>query len=203
MKRFNRNLIIIFLTCLMVSPAFLPAQTKAADDVPEKIAVINIQQAIGETDEGRQALLDLQKKYQPRQQSLQQQGKDITALQDKLQNQSTMLSDQERYDLTRELDEKQRHFKTEQGDAQADYQDDMQEAVRQIGQKMVQLIGQYAPAHHFALVIGDQQIPVYYASKAVDITEDIVALYNKTYPVKSASAAATPASAAKSGAPGK
>ncbi len=190
MKRFNHNLIIIFLTYLMVSPALLPAQTKTADDVPEKIAVINIQQAIGETNDGKKMLSDLQKKYAPRQQSLQQQGKDITALQDKLQNQSTMLSDQERYDLTRELDQKQRHFKEAQDDAQADYQADTQEAVRQIGQKMVKLIGQYAPEHHFALVLGDQQVPVYYVSKAVDITEDIVALYNKTYPVKADAAAA-------------
>ncbi|MGH9357692.1 MAG: OmpH family outer membrane protein [Terriglobia bacterium] len=175
----------------------LLAQTKTADDIPERIAVINIQQAIAETNEGKQALSDLQKKYQPRQQDLQQQEKDIAALQDKLQNQGTMLSDQERYDLTQELNRKQRRFKEEQDDAQADYQDDTQAAVRQIGQKMVKLISQYAPERHYALVLGDQQIPVYYASKAVDITGDIVTLYNKTYPLKSAAAAPSTAPSAK------
>ncbi|MGH9356439.1 MAG: OmpH family outer membrane protein [Terriglobia bacterium] len=190
MKRIGHNFMII-LTVLMFSPALLLAQGGTMGSVPERIAVINIQQAIAATGEGRQALSDLQKKYQPRQQELQQQSKDIAALQDKLQNQSNMLSDQERYDLTRELDQKQRHFKTAQDDAQADYQDDTQEAIRQIGQKMVKLIGEYAPQHHYSLVLGDQQIPVYYASKTVDITHDIVTLYNKSHPMNSASAASS------------
>ena len=192
MKRTGHHLIII-LAFLIFSPALLLAQKGSAGSAPEKIAVINIQQAIAETSEGKQALLNLRTKYQPRQQELQQQSKDIAALQDKLQNQSNMLSDQERYDLTRELDQKQRHFKTAQDDAQADYQDDTQEAIRQIGQKMVKLIGEYAPQHHYSLVLGDQQIPVYYASKTVDITGDIVALYNRSHPMNSAGAA-TPAS---------
>lgn|SRR5487761_106219 len=198
MKRITPNLIIAIAACLMVSPVLLRAQSKAANDAPERIAVINIQQAIGETAEGKKALSDLQKKYEPRRQDLQQQEKDITTLQDKLQNQSNMLSDQERYDLTRELDQKQRHFKTAQDDAQADFQDDTQEVIREIGQKMVKLIGGYAPQHQFSLVLGDQQIPVYYASKTVDITEDIVALYNRTYPPSSAPAATSaPAKGAK------
>ena len=196
MKRSTTNLVAV-LSCLAVSPALLLAQAQSAGDVPERIAVLNIQQAIGETNQGRQALAELQKKYQPRQQDLQQQEKDITALQDKLQNQGSMLSDQERYDLTQELNRKQRRFKEAQDDAQADYQDDTQAAVRQIGQKMVKLISQYAPEHHYALVLGDQQIPVYYASKAVDITEDIVALYNNTYPVRSAAAAPASSASAK------
>lgn len=189
---------LILVACLTVSPVLLLAQAKGTGDVPERIAVLNIQQAIGETNEGREAMAVLQKKYQPRQQDLQQQEKEINDLQDKLQAQGNMLNNQERYDLNQELDRKQRHLKEAQDDAQADYQDDTQAAVRQIGQKMVKLISQYAPEHHFALVIGDQQIPVYYVSKAVDITADIVALYNRTYPLRPAAAAASsPAPSAK------
>lgn len=181
----------MMLAIIVALPALLPGQSQTADDAPQKIAVINIQQAIGLTGEGKKALADIQKKYAPKQQDLQQQEKEINALQDQLQNQSSMLSEEEQYRLTRELDTKQRHFKAAQEDARDDYQADTQEAVRKIGQKMVKVISQYAEQHHFSLVIGDQQVPVYYAAKTVDITQPIANLYNQTYPV---AGAATPAS---------
>ncbi|MDE3180801.1 MAG: OmpH family outer membrane protein, partial [Acidobacteriota bacterium] len=74
--------------------------------------------------------------------------------------------------------------------ATADYQADTQEMVRTIGQKMVKLIGQYAQQHQLSLVIGTQQVPVYYAAKEVVITPEIVKLYDSTYPVGATTASA-------------
>ncbi len=197
-RKFN----LVVLACLLAAPVLSAAQATGQGSASAQVAVINIQQAIGETNAGKQALANLRQKYAPRQQALQTQQKAITALQDKLQNQSTMLSDSERYTLSRELDEKQRHFKDNQQDAQDDMQADEQEAITKIGQKMVKVISQYARQHHFSLVIGDQQVPVYYAAKTIDITQPIVALYNKMYPVSTASASAAPASAPTSVAKG-
>lgn len=197
-RKFN----LVVLACLLAAPVLSAAQATGQGSASAQVAVINIQQAIGETNAGKQALANLRQKYAPRQQALQTQQKAITALQDKLQNQSTMLSDSERYTLSRELDEKQRHFKDNQQDAQDDMQADEQEAITKIGQKMVKVISQYARQHHFSLVIGDQQVPVYYAAKTIDITQPIVALYNKMYPVATASASAAPASAPTSVAKG-
>ncbi len=182
---------LALIGCILAIPALAQSQTSA----PEKIGVINIQEAISATEEGKADLAQLEKKYAPRRQQLQQDDKEITALQDRLQNQSSMLSDDEKYQLSRQLDEKQRRFKEEQSDAQADYQADTQEMVRTIGQKMVKVISQYSQQHHFALVIGDQQLPVYYAAKEVVITPEIIKLYDATYPA-SPSAASHPAPAA-------
>lgn len=178
MKNPFRNLAVAAL--ILVAPALVLAQGQAS--APERIGVINIQEAIGETQQGKAEVAALTKKYAPRKQQLEQQDKEITALQDRLQNQSTMLSDDEKYQLSRELDQKQRHFKDAQQDAQDDYQADMQEIVRTIGQNMVKLIDQYAQQHKLSLVIGTQQLPVYYASREVVITPQIVKLYDQTYP---------------------
>ncbi|MGH9395805.1 MAG: OmpH family outer membrane protein [Terriglobia bacterium] len=184
------------VACILAAPMMVLAQGQSSE--PEKIGVINIQDAIASTQEGKADLTQLQKKYEPRRQALQQEDKEISALQDRLQNQSSMLSDEEKYQLSRQLDQKQRHFKDAQADATADYQADTQEMVRTIGQKMVKLIGQYSEQHHFALVIGTQQVPVYYAAKEVVITPEIVQLYNSTYPVSQAAASqAAPATPAK------
>lgn len=193
------------LAIAFVLPSIAMAQKSSSADVPTKIAVINIQQAISATAEGKKALADIQKKYEPRRADLQQQEKEINALQDQLQNQSTMLSDEQRYHLERELDQKQRHFKAAQEDAQDDFQADTQEAVREIGQKMVKVISQYAQEHHYSLVIGDQQVPVYYAAKTVDITQNIVNLYDQGHPVASAAntSGAAASTSARARTPGK
>lgn len=184
----NRLLTLAVAALVLAAPALVLAQGQAGG--PERIGVINIQEAIAETQEGKADLAQLTKKYEPRRQQLQQEDKEIAALQDRLQNQSSMLSDDEKYQLSRQLDEKQRHFKEAQDDATADYQADTQEMVRQIGQKMVKLIDQYSQQHHLSLVIGTQQLPVYYAAKEVVITPQIVKLYDQTYPVAAASSAA-------------
>jgi len=160
---------------------------------PEKLAVINIQQAIALTAEGKQALAGITNKYEPKRQALQRQQDEINALQDQLQKQAATLSDDESARLRRELDQKQRLFKRDQDDDSADYQADNQDAVQAIGSKMVKVINEYAQKNGFALVIDDSQLPVYYVAKGIDITEPIVKLYDQANP-----AAAAPASPAAS-----
>src|SRR6516162_5609255 len=138
----NRLLSVSALLCLLVCPAL--ARSQDAPSAPGKIALINIQEAIAATVEGKKALGDIQKKYEPRRNDLERQQQEINALQDQLQKQVTTLSDEEKLRLNRELEEKQRLFKRAQEDAQADFQNDNQEAVRRIGQKMVRVINDYA-----------------------------------------------------------
>ena len=183
------------MACILAAPTMVLAQ--AQDSAPLKIGIINIQAAIAATQEGKVDLAKLQKKYSSRRDDLQQQAKDITALQDRLQNQSGMLSDQERYELTRQLNDKQRRFKEAQNNYQYDTQSDEQDVLHTMLPKMQKLINQYATKHHFALIIDDQQLPVYYAAKQVDITQDIVKIYDASYPAATASAQ-TPTAAAAS-----
>jgi Skp family chaperone for outer membrane proteins len=157
-----------------------------------RIGVINIQEAIVGTGEGKKALADIQKKYEPRRNDLQRQEQEIAALQDQLQKQVNTLSDEEKLRLQRELDEKQRLFKRAQEDAQADYQNDNQEAIRRVGQKMVRVINEYAQQNGFVLVVDDSQLPVYFVAKGNDLTEVIMKRYDAANPAASAAVSSTP-----------
>jgi len=169
--------------------------------VTGRIGVINIQEAIVGTGEGKKALADIQKKYEPRRNDLQRQEQEISALQDQLQKQANTLSDEEKLRLQRELDEKQRLFKRAQEDAQADYQNDNQEAIRRVGQKMVKVINEYAQQNGFVLVVDDSQLPVYFVAKGNDLTEVIMKRYDAANPAASAAVSSTPP--AKPAAPSK
>ena len=145
------------------------------------------------TAEGKKAIADLQKKYQPRQQELERLQKEIQAIQDQLSKQTPTLSDDEQRRLSRDLEDKQKILKRSTDDAQSDFNADRDEAVRRIGQKMVRIIGDYAQQNGFVLVIDDAQVPIYYAAKDIDITAEMVKRYDAANPVADAGAPAKPA----------
>lgn len=186
------------LLCLGVWPTTIHAQAPSAGT--GKIGVINIQEAIASTAEGKKAFADLQKKYAPRQQELQRLQQEIQSIQDQLQKQAATLSDEEQRRLSREAEEKQKQLKRSTEDANAEFQADRDDAVRLIGQKMVRLIGDYAQQNGFALVVDSAQIPVYYASKEIDLTEAMVKRYDTANPV-AADAATPPAPVSAAGKP--
>ncbi len=186
MKNFVSTLTVLLL--LGVWPTGIHAQASPAGT--GKIGVINIQEAIASTAEGKKAFADLQKKYAPRQQELQRLQQEIQSIQDQLQKQQPTLSEDEQRRLNREADEKQKQLKRSTEDANADFQADRDDAVRQIGQKMVRQIQEYAKQNGFALVLDSAQIPVYFAATDIDLTETMVKRYDAANPV--AAAAATP-----------
>jgi len=193
----NRYLTLAALSGVLLWAPLGRSQDAAAASTGGKIGVINIQQAIASTAEGKKALSALDVKYAPKRDKLQKDQADISALQDQLQKQAATLSDDERTRLTRELDEKQRLFKREQEDDQADFQADSNDAVQRIGQRMVKVIDNYAAQNGFAVVLDPVavQMPVYYVGKGVDITDPIVKLYDQANPVSGASAPAAKSTA--------
>lgn len=183
----NRVWVGVILAGLLVCPAFLAAQTAPAS-AGDKIGVVDIQQAIMDTAEGKKAIQDLQKKYQPRETEIQQRQQDVQQLQQQIQKQMTTLSADEQRRMSHELQDKRTVLQRLEQDAQSSFQYDRDTLMRTLGQKMVKVINQYASTHGFSLVIDGSQVPVYYAAKGVDITPEIVKLYNSSHPVQAAAA---------------
>jgi outer membrane protein len=155
-----------------------------------KIGVINMNAAIASTAEGKKAMADLQKKYVPRQQELERLQREIQSDQEKLTKQGPTLSEEEQGRLTREMEDKQKLLKRSTDDAQSDFNTDRDEAVRRIGIKVVRIIGEYSQQNGIALVLDAVQVPIYFATKDLDLTEPIIKRYDAANPVADAGAPA-------------
>jgi len=188
-----KNRLIVFTALLTVVAGAGSLHAQSATPAAGKIGVINIQAAIANTVEGKKVIADLQKKYQPRQQELQRLQQEIQAIQDQLTKQSATLSDEEQARLNRDAEEKQKQLKRSADDAQSDFNHDRDESINKIGQKMVRVINEYAQQNGFSLILDDAQIPVYFASKDIEVTEEIVKRYDAANPGGDAGAAAKPA----------
>jgi outer membrane protein len=159
-----------------------------------KFGVINVQAAVQSTGEGKQAGAELQSQFAPRQAELQNMQKQIADDEARLRAGQTTLSDDEKARLAREYDNLNRSFQRKTQDAQDDFNQAQQDVINRIGRKLIEIIDKYSKENGYGLILdtSSQQTPVMWAANQIDITQDIVRLYDQSYPVKSSSAAPAP-----------
>ena len=154
----------------------------AAAQAPTKIGVIQIQAALTATKEGEKAAAELESRMAPRKTELEAKQAEIKDLQEKLQKGGLTLSDSAKEEMTRSIDSRTKSFNRDVEDAQAELEQEQQKIVNLLGGKMMQVIDKYAQANGFAIVldVSNQSTPVLYAANQVDITKEVIELYDKT-----------------------
>jgi outer membrane protein len=160
-----------------------PAATPAAAPGPTgqgKIAVIAFQVAVGQTNEFQRNFADLQKKWEPKRQQLKKLNDDVDSSTKALQTQGNTLSDAERANRARAIDEKKKQLDRSAEDAQNDFQQEMQELYSGTASKVYDVLSTYAQQNGYTLVldVAGQQTPVLYALPSTDITKAIIEAYN-------------------------
>lgn len=157
-----------------------PAPAGAPNVAPAKIAVIAFQVAVGKTNEFQRNFADVQKKYEPKRQSLKALSDEIDTMTKQLQTQGATLSDAQRAERAEAIDTKKKQLDRDAQDAQSDFQQEVQELYTNTASKVYDVLNAYAQQHGYTLVldIATQQTPVMYALPSTDITQAIVDAYN-------------------------
>jgi outer membrane protein len=169
-----------------------PAAAAAAAPV-KSVGIINLRGAIGSTAEGKQASAELQSQFAPRSSEIDALTKQISDLQQKLQAGQGKLSQEEETRLTAEGQRLTQRLDRRRNDFQEDATAAQQEVLERIGRKMVDVLDRYARENGFSVVLdtSGQNSPILYASNQVDVTQDIIRLYDQQYPVKTGAAPPT------------
>ncbi len=202
-----RNAISVFAMQMVIPASGSWPQAAAA---PVKIGVINIRQAIVATKEGAQASAQLNVQFTPRQNDLEGVNKQIQDLQNRLNNGARTLSDDEKARLQAQGTLLSHEFQRKQDDLNEELTAAQGDIVDVIGRKMFDVIDRYAKDNGLAVVLDTsaQGSPVVYGAGSLDITQEIVSLYDKAYPGTESKAepkpepkAAAPAAAPKKATP--
>lgn len=201
----SRNMIhvaVLGMACLLGTTA-VRAQAAAGSASGGKIGVINVRQAIVATAEGKQASAELQSQFAPRQNELEGLNKQISDLRTRLSAGTATLSDEEKARLTQQgqrlsqqLDRKQNELQEDVNAAQAD-------VVDKIGRRMMDVLDRYARENGLVAVFdsSSQNSPILFASTNIDITQEIIKLFDSAYPLKGGAAPAAKPAATKPAAP--
>lgn len=148
---------------------------------PSKIGVINIQSAIVSTKDGQKAASELESKALPKRKAMEAKQNEINNLKDQLQKGQNALSDQAKQELVRNIDYKTKSFNRDMEDTNAELDQEQQKVLQDLGGKMMAVIDKFAKDQGYILIVdvSSPQTPVLFASNTIDITKDIIELYDK------------------------
>ncbi len=154
----------------------------ATASAQSKVAVVNLQRAVLDSAEIKKASDDMEARYKPRQAEMEKLQKELQGLQQKLQTEAAKLTPQAQADLTALGQKKQRDLQRMADDLQADVDRERNEILSASSKKMQDVVRKIAEERQLDMVV-DVTNTVYF-KPALDITNDVLAAYNKAYPPK-------------------
>ena len=120
------------LLCLVLAPLATIASAQT------KIAIVNVQKALADSDELKKASAAVEAKYKPRQDEITKLQNDLQSIQDQLQ--SGKVNEQAALDLQAQGQRKQRDLQRMTDDLQQDFERDRQDILGKAAKKMQDVI---------------------------------------------------------------
>jgi outer membrane protein len=160
----------------LLLPALLATAPAGDASADARIAVVDVQHAVMQTEDGIRAQATLKKLFDRRQQELDGKQTDLSRAREDIEKQSRVLS---REALQKRMEDWQRQM-VELQTVFVDYNKELQkkqgELTGPIIKKMMGVISRVAKKSNFELIIDKQAAP--YARPDLDLTEQVVQLYN-------------------------
>ncbi len=144
-----------------------------------KVAIINAQKAVADTQEIQAAQKVLQEKYKTRQQQMEDLQRDLQSLQQQLR--APNLPPEKEALLQGDFTRKQKEYQRVGEDLQTDVNHDREEILGKTGRQMQDIVRKLSEEKGLDVVI-DVTNTLYY-KPSLDITPEATAAYNKAYPV--------------------
>jgi outer membrane protein len=167
---------------------------------PVKIGVIDMQSALLSTSDGQKAVAELKAKFAPKEQEFQKRQQELAAKQEQFRKTENTISDEAKAALARDIDAATKNLQRDTDDARQDVEQEQQKVLNELGQKMMQVLNKYANEKQFTMVmdVSGQPNNILFASNAIEITRDIIAMYNAAAPMTAVPAAKAPANPSSS-----
>ncbi len=142
-----------------------------------KIAVVNVQRAIGESNEAKALIAKLEADTSADQAAIKALGADITKVQEKFNKDGDVMSDAEKRKLQKEIEDKQIDYQFRVNKFQKTVNERQQEILSQMAPKLDAVLQDIIAKDQYDLVIHRQN--VVYINAKYDITAQVTELLNQ------------------------
>jgi len=160
---------------LAVIGCFLGASSVMAD---LNIAVLNVQQALSESEAAKRYAVDSEKKFAPKIKEIQKIDAEATKLRDKFAKEGEKMAQDERERLDLEFSQKMRDLKVRTDEFNAQKQKADNETLQKLKPNLDKAIGEVIKQGNYDLVI-DRGALIYVKDGAHDITAQVTQYMNK------------------------
>lgn len=148
-----------------------------------KVGVVNVRQLIEESPQYKTAMTALENEFKPRQREIENQQKAYKTREEKMQRESSVMSEADRTKAERELRDSQRELVRRQNEFVEDLNVRRNEELGRLQKTLLQEVQNYAKAQGYDLIIGEG---VLYAKDAINITPAVLAGMKSNAPAAAA-----------------
>ena len=174
MKRSLIRTTLITTVAVLATASFAVAQEA-------KIAVIDVQRVVTESDPGKEALAKLKKLQEEKLNQAKAMQQELDSLQQQFNKQRFTLSDDKLAELRKQIEDKGIALKRFQDDAQRELDDARRKALTSLEQKIMPIIQQLGKEKGYLLIFQKYQSGLVYADDAkTDITDEVIRRFNTT-----------------------
>ncbi len=180
MKKKFAFLLFVFVVQMAAVPGAQDSQQGGT-----KFAFVNTLAILQGTAEGRKELQGIEAFKNEKQQAIQTQSEELQALRQQYDSQSRMLNPDTAAEMEREIATKDRQLRRLQEDSEFDLNRRQNELLTRMSEKIQALIADYAEKNGIGVVfLQNPSLP--YFSPELDITAEIIKIYDEKNPVAGA-----------------
>jgi outer membrane protein len=160
-----------------------------------KVGVIDMQKALLSTKDGEKAVAELRAKFAPKQQEFEKRQAELQAKQEQYRKTENTISEEAKATLARDIDAITKNLQRDTDDARQDVDQEQQRVLNELGGKMMQVLQKYSAEKQLTMVfdVSGQPNNILFASNTIDITRDIITMYDAAAPVAPKPATSSPA----------
>ena len=170
---YQNRLKITFIVSILI---FLSFGVSFASDF--KIGLIDIQKAVNECNAGKEAKKIIAKEIERFQRQYGEKQKELQTMKENLDKQALMLTPEARAAKEKELQAKGRDFQRWIEDTQNEIKQKGMEMERNISLGLQKLIQKMGAEEGYTIILEKNENIVLFSSKAVDITDKVIKLYD-------------------------
>ena len=176
---------VAFVAVAILVIAWLAVGQAPAPATGGRIAVVNTERVLAESNEGKAVIKEMEARFAPKQKELQARALELERLQTELQQKQASITDAERQRRAFEIQTKQKSAERLQEDLNAEVNAAREEALGRLGKRANDVVQKFGAEKGYSLIFDAAQSGAIYAGAGSDVTNEILAAYNTAYPAKS------------------
>ncbi len=169
MRKLSIGLLAAALFCLFCTVAHAQG----------KIGVVDFQQILKESSAGKAAQAQIKQKRDKMQADIQAKGSEIEKLQEKLEREAMVMSRDKREAQAREIRIKINDIRSLQKKYREDFRQFEGRLIQRIQKEVFEIVERLGKQGNYTMIL--EKVGVLYYQDAIDITDQVIARYNKAF----------------------
>ncbi|MBI4445651.1 MAG: OmpH family outer membrane protein [Acidobacteria bacterium] len=170
---------LMALVLIFVSAALVRAQETTTFP---KIGFVNTLEVLYGTEEGKKEIGTVEQFMSEKQKEFESKGTELEKLREQFINQQRTLNPETRNEMQRNIEERDKEIKRFQEDTQLEINRRRDALLEKMSEKIQRIITEFAEKNKFSIIfLRDQSQP--YVAASLDVTQEIIKIYNERYPL--------------------